>query len=72
MKYVIIALGLLLSACTARAEPLRVIKTVPNGGTLTFTADGQSQSMAIQPGTYEIIITTLSGARPRIGHRKSR
>jgi hypothetical protein len=69
MKYAIIALGLLLSACTARAEPLRVIKTVPNGGTLTFTADGVSQSMPIQPGTYEIVITVM-GSRPRIGHRK--
>lgn len=68
MKYAV----LLLLMGSAHAETQRFIKTVPaSGGVITFTADGQSQSMPIQPGTYEIVITVMGGgSRPRIGHRK--
>lgn len=45
----------------ATAEPLRIIKTVPEGATLELRIHGAiAQSMSVQPGTYEINVRALS------------
>jgi microcystin degradation protein MlrC len=45
----------------AKAEPLRIIKTVPEGATLELRIHGTiAQSMSVEPGTYEITVRSLS------------
>jgi hypothetical protein len=63
--------GLMFTACVVHAEPLRIIKTVPEGSTLELRVHGNVvQSMAVQPGTYEISIRDVGNdgavhGRPR-------
>jgi hypothetical protein len=55
----------------AQAEPMRIIKTVPEGSTLELRVQGKVvQSMSVQPGTYEISIRDVGNdgavhGRPR-------
>lgn len=61
----------LLVVSSVRAEPLRVIKTVPEGATMEYRINGSLISaVALAPGVYEITVREIAGAnvhgRPKI------
>jgi hypothetical protein len=61
MKYAILFCSLWATA--ASAEPMQMIKTVPEGASMEYQIHGKvQQSMALQPGTYRITIESLSGS----------
>lgn len=73
MRAVALLTAAALSGSTA-AEPLRVIKTVPEGATVEYRVRGVVvQSMALAPGTYEITVRDVAmdgvvHGRPRGRH----
>jgi hypothetical protein len=61
MKYLVLFCSLWATA--ASAEPMQMIKTVPEGATLEYRIQGSAaQSMNLAPGTYRITIESLSGS----------
>jgi hypothetical protein len=61
MKYLILIASLFVVTDIASAEPLRVIRTVPEGATIEYRINGRvEQSMNLAPGTYEITVRSLS------------
>jgi hypothetical protein len=62
--YALCILVLLLITTSARAEPLQIIKTVPEGATIEYRVRGEIvQSQSLPAGTYRITVEEIRAAQ---------